>query len=173
MNWLAQRGLVQPASRRDIVSNSLTWIARNEADARVPQGARAALLGPDRLALADPGAVPAGRYAKAALQQMGLWEALAPHIVPAENVRAALALVESGEARYAIVYSSDAQASQKVVNAGEIAPEYTPQILYPAALLEGSTHPDAGPFLDYLSGEQAAQIFRKHGFVAAGDCAPC
>jgi molybdate transport system substrate-binding protein len=123
-----------------------------------------AALGDGRLALADPGAVPAGKYAKAALESLGQWQAVEVRVVPAENVRAALALVERGEAALGIVYTTDALASDGV-EVLETFPESShPPIRYPAAVLAGSRHPEAAAFLTFLRSDTARQIFTRHGF---------
>ena len=98
---------------------------------------------------------------------LGMWDRVQARVVPAENVRAALALVEQGEAGLGIVYASDAQASAKVVVAAAFAPDSHSAITYPAALISRSEHPDARAFLDFLSGEQGQTILRAHGFTAA------
>jgi molybdate transport system substrate-binding protein len=121
-------------------------------------------LGEGRLALADPAAVPAGKYAKAALESLGQWQAAEAKVVPAENVRAALALVERGEAALGIVYATDAIASD-AVEVLETFPEGShPPIRYPAAVLAGSRHAEAAGFLEFLRSDRARAIFAKHGF---------
>jgi len=122
------------------------------------------LLGQQRLAMADPASVPAGRYGKMALQSLGLWEQLSGQIAPTENVRAALALVERGEAPFGLVYASDLAASDKVRLAGEIPEAAQPPIRYPAALLTSSTNPDARAFLAFLTAPEAEAIFAKYQF---------
>ena len=138
-------------------------VARKGASIR-----RLADLGDGKLALADPAAVPAGKYAKAALESLGTWPAVAANVVPAENVRAALALVERGEAPLGIVYTTDALASD-AVEVIETFPESShPPIRYPAAVLAGSTHPDTAAFLRFLSSDKARRIFARHGFGLPG-----
>src|SRR5207249_8207094 len=129
MNYLEKKTLL----RRNLLGNRLVWI--------VPAG-RPLLAEPlqalgarDRLALADPQHVPAGKYAKTALEKMGEWSKVSGRIAAAENVRAALALVARGEAPLGIVYETDALAEPKVVVAGRIDPKLHPPIVYPAALL--------------------------------------
>lgn len=159
MDTLAVGGLIDPASRHDLLSNRLVLIR--------PKGAPELLLealGDGRLALADPDSVPAGRYARAALETMGLWQSLSDTIVPTENVRAALALVERGEVELGIVYVSDALASDQV-EITEFLPEASyPPIRYPAAILAGSTHPDSADLNRFLQSDAATAIFVAHGF---------
>jgi len=173
MDWLDERMLIRTGTRRDVLSNSLAFIAADGTDATMSLARFAGRPGDERLAMADPAAIPAGRYARAALVKMEFWDALQDHIVPTENVRAALALVERGEARYGIVYASDALASNKVVELEQIPETATPDIRYPAALLAASQHKDATAFLAYLSGDEAAAIFRAHGFEPLAGCASC
>jgi len=159
MDALAGQDLLRADTRRDLLSNRLV-VVRTKGDPI----AGFAELGDRRLALADPGAVPAGKYAREALERMGTWAELEPRVVPAENVRAALALVERGEAPLGIVYATDALASDGVEVVQEIpADTYTP-IRYPAAVLAASQHPDAAAFLAFLSSDEAKRIFEKHGF---------
>jgi len=156
MDYLARKSLLVPSTRRNLLGNRLVWV--------VPiNSAVDALPATGRLALADPQHVPAGKYAKAALEKLGKWNSLEKRIAAAENVRAALALVARGEAPMGIVYETDARAEPKVRIAGRIAPDLHAPIVYPAAVLRGAP-PQAQRYLDYLGGAQAAAIFEKHGF---------
>jgi molybdate transport system substrate-binding protein len=118
--------------------------------------------------MGDPDAVPAGRYARAALEVLGLWQAVAPRVVPTDNVRAALALAERGEVAAALVYASDAAASPEVAVAARIPATAHPPIRYPAARVASSTHPDAHGFLAFLATAEARRIFAAHGFASLG-----
>jgi len=162
MDRLAGEGLLREGSRADLLTNDLVLIT--------PRGAPAAgldALASGRVALADPDAVPAGRYARAALESLGLWERVKGRIVPAENVRAALALVERGEVPLGIVYATDAQASQGVTVAYRFPPESHPPIRYPVAVLAASRHHDTSVFQAFLASEEAQRIFERHGFGMA------
>jgi molybdate transport system substrate-binding protein len=111
-------------------------------------------------------AVPAGVYAKIYLEKLGLWEALQPKLVPAENVRAALAVVESGNAEAGIVYKTDAAISKTVKVALEISASEGPEIVYPVALVSGSRHAEAArKFLARLADKEAGADFTKRGFI--------
>jgi molybdate transport system substrate-binding protein len=159
MDTLAGENLLRKNTRRDLLGNDLVVIA--------PRGAKAptlAELGDGKLALADPGAVPAGKYAKASLESLGLWGDLADNVVPAENVRAAMALVERGEAPLGVVYATDALASGKVEVVEKLPEASHPPIRYPAAVLAGSKNPEAQEFLDFLASDAADRIFEEHGF---------
>lgn len=163
MDTLEREGLLRPGTRADLLSNRLVLIAPKESAA-----AGLADIGNGRLALADPDAVPAGRYARAALQHLGEWRAVAGRIAPAENVRAALALVERGEAPLGIVYATDARASDKVRVIETLPEESHPPIRYPVAILASSAHPDAAALRAFLLSPGAARIFARHGFGIAG-----
>ncbi|HEY6814354.1 MAG TPA: molybdate ABC transporter substrate-binding protein [Croceibacterium sp.] len=159
MDTLAGQNLLRADTRVDLLGNRLVLVGRKGGTVRA-----LADLGDGRLALADPAAVPAGKYARAALESLGQWAAVEAKIVPAENVRAALALVERGEAPLGIVYVTDAMASDGVEVIETFPAESHPPIRYPAAVLAGSTHPDAAAFLAFLGADKARAIFARHGF---------
>lgn len=162
MNTVEQQDLLRAGTRGDILSNRLVLVAKRGAAVR-----SLAELGAGRLALADPAAVPAGKYAKAALESRGQWRTVESSVVPAENVRAALALVERGETVLGIVYATDAMASDAVEVLETLPDNSHPPIRYPAAVLAGSKHPEAEAFRAFLTSEQAWQIFARHGFGPA------
>ncbi|MDQ6802292.1 MAG: molybdate ABC transporter substrate-binding protein [Acidobacteriota bacterium] len=158
MDRLQQRGLV--ALRKNILSNTLVVV--------VPAGSRIAIRSPNdlasvgRIALAQPDSVPAGVYAKAWLVKAGVWDRVAGKVVPTENVRAALAAVESGNVDAGIVYATD--ISRKVRVAFRVTSG--PKITYPAAVLTQSRERAAARrFLDYLQSDPARQVFRRYGFL--------
>ncbi|MDQ6622792.1 MAG: molybdate ABC transporter substrate-binding protein [Verrucomicrobiota bacterium] len=165
MDALEQAGLLLAGTRRDLLSNSLVIIV--PADSRtIPQSA-AELVRPefDKLALAEPQSVPAGIYAREYLEKLGLWAKLKGKIVPTENVRAALAAVESGNCAAGFVYKTDAMLSKKVKVALALAASDGPKITYPLAVLKSSREPErAQAFAKYLEGAQARKIFEKFGF---------
>lgn len=171
MDWMEQQQLLRPGTRRNIAGNRLVLVAPGEPDEApaAGEGDASALLSKfsGRLAIAEPETVPAGRYAVAALKQMGLAERLADTIVPAENVRSALALVERGEVELGIVYATDALASDKVVVLASLDPEMHPPIRYPLSVLAGSAHPDAEAFADYVASPAGQAILARHGFSAS------
>ena len=174
MDYLQQRGLILPASRRARLGNVLVLVTPEAAAAPpvtlAPGMALVALLGPrDRLAVADPAHVPAGRYAEAALRWRGQWEVLAPRLARAENVRAALLLVERGEAPLGIVYATDAAASRGVRLLARFPPESHPPVRYPFALTRrAEDNAAARALLDFLAGPEAAPVWRRHGFGLLG-----
>jgi molybdate transport system substrate-binding protein len=167
MDHIDQRGLLASGSRRVIAGNRLVLIAPLDSPVtlRIAKGfplARA--LGAGRLAMADPAAVPAGRYGLAALEALGVWAVVEPRVVRSENVRAALALVERGEAPLGIVYATDAAASRKVRVVGVFPASSHPPIRYPAAQLKTAKAKDASAFLAFLGSRQARVILARHGF---------
>jgi len=168
MEYLAERKLIRPETRSDLLSNRLVLIAPKGTNLQVdikPGFPLASLLGQGHLALANTDAVPAGKYSKAALKALGVWEQVKGRIAQAENVRAALLLVSRGEAPLGIVYESDAVSDPSVVTVGILPDATHPRIIYPIALTSGSTSPDAGGFLDELKSPQARTIFEKQGFT--------
>jgi molybdate transport system substrate-binding protein len=160
MDYLEGKGLLQRGTRRNLLGNRLVWVV--PAAAPMPREPLSALGAAGRLALADPDHVPAGKYAKAALQRLGVWPAVERRVAAAQNVRAALALVARGEAPLGIVYETDAKAEPKVKLAGHID-----AASHPAAAVRGATL-EARRYLDYLASPAAAEIFRKHGFHVPG-----
>lgn len=174
MDHLQDEGLIEPASRRDLLGNTLVLVAHGEAP---PVGIGPALdlpalLGEGRLAMAFVDSVPAGVYGREALTSLGLWDAVAPRVAQAENVRAALALVASGEAPLGIVYGSDAVAARAAGEAvsvlGAFPPDSHAPIVYPAARVAGRDGPAAAAFLDHLASEGARAAWEAQGFTVPG-----
>jgi len=124
-------------------------------------------LGGGRLALGDPAHVPAGLYARAALERLGVWESVRKRLAPAEDVRAALALVARGEAPLGIVYATDAAAEPAVRVVDRFDPSLHPPIVYPLALVKGAPGA-ARDFAAYLQSDSAARIFSRQGFTPLG-----
>jgi molybdate transport system substrate-binding protein len=168
MDELQARSLIVAASRIDLLGNSLVLIAPASSAVQTTIGKPfdlAALLGDGRLAVADVSAVPAGKYAKAALQTLGAWNGVADHLAQTENVRAALALVARGEAPLGIVYGSDALAEPQVKVVAVFPDDSHPAIIFPAAVVSASENASAVHFVRYLSSAGARAIFVKHGFT--------
>ena len=167
MDYLQKKGLIADATRKDLLGNRLVLIAAADAKPapRIAPGFDlAGALGDRRLALADPASVPAGRYAKAALTSLGVWDKIAPKVAQAENVRVALEYVARGEAPYGIVYATDAKVAPKLRIAGVFPESSHPPIVYPAALTKTASL-GAKAFLEFLGGAQARAIFEKAGFI--------
>ena len=172
MDALEREGLIDPASRFDLLGNSLVLVAhgRGAAPVRIGPGLDIdAMLGRGRLAMTLVDAVPAGIYGKAALEWLGAWQAVAPRAAQADNVRAALALVSSGEAPLGIVYATDAAADDNVTVIGAFPAAAHPPIVYPAAAVAASRNPLNRRFLTWLRGPAARQAFERQGFVPVFD----
>lgn len=169
MDALAVRRLIVPATRADFLGNRLVVVAKADNPVRLPlrpAAALARLLGAGPLAMADPASVPAGRYGRQALHRLGAWRAVAPRVVGAENVRAALALVERGAAPLGIVYATDARAAPSLRVAGIFPAASHPPIVYPIARLAASRNPEAEAFRRFLLSRAGKAIFVRHGFIA-------
>lgn len=167
MDRLEEESLIEPDTRFDLLSNSLVLIASG-ADAEPvaigPELDLAGLLGRERIAMAFVDAAPAGIYGKAALQELGLWDSAARRLAQTENVRGALALVATGQARLGVVYRTDAAAADNVAVIGTFPPASHPPIRYPVAAVASSAHPGKTGFLDFLRGPVAQAAFESYGF---------
>ena len=167
MDYLEARGLLRKDSRRDLAGNQLVLIAPADSQAAIaiaPGFKLAQALAGGRLAVADPDTVPAGRYARAALTNLGVWDSVSGQLARAENVRAALVYVSRGEAPLGIVYSTDAQIDPKVGVVTTFPDNSHPPISYPAAAT-AKAGPQAAAFLGYLSSAPAVLVWKKHGFL--------
>lgn len=153
--------------RVNLLSNRLVLIVPIADDK--PQAGKQPvdIIGEARIAIGDVESVPAGRYAKILLSNLGLWGRLKNQMVGSENVRAALALVERGEAEFGIVYATDAQASARVRIAYEFAQENQPEITYPMAMVAAGDSPQKAQLFAFLASDEARQIFARHGFAPA------
>lgn len=177
VNWMDEldaNGLIVPESRRDLLGNSLVLVAHGEAKPVIlgPELDLTGLLNGGKLAMAFVDAVPAGVYGKEALTSLGLWESVQSSVAQTENVRAALALVVSGEAPLGIVYTSDAivaeAAGEEVSVVGTFPEDSHAPIVYPAALVAGREGRGAG-FLDFLSSDAALAVFEGQGFTVLAE----
>ncbi len=167
MDDLATRNALEPGTRRNLLGNRLVFVTPSAAPMDVRLETAFPLveaMNGRPLAMGDPDYVPAGMYAKAALKTLGLWEALASHVAPMHHVRAALVLVERGEAAAGIVYSTDAAASSRVSVAATFPTNTHPPILYPVAIVAGHDRPEVRRFFAFLTSTEAMTIFTKHGF---------
>jgi molybdate transport system substrate-binding protein len=164
MDDLQRRRLLAPGTRAPFLGNRLVIVAPAGAPRLRPRDALRAMRRA-RVAIADPGSVPAGRYARAALERSGQWASIAPNVVRAENVRAALALVERGAAPLGIVYATDARASRRVQLVATFAAGSHPPIRYPIARLAGAQSADAEPLRRFLLSRAGRAVFARFGFV--------
>lgn len=169
MDYLAGKALIRNDTRVNLLGNRLVLIAPASSNISLkiePGFALAAALGEGRLAVGDVKAVPAGKYAKASLEALGIWPVVEPRLAQAENVRAALALVARGEAPLGIVYQTDAASDPNVKIVGEFPANTHPPIIYPVAVTKAANAPDtAKALIDYLRSAQAAEVFTKQGFI--------
>jgi molybdate transport system substrate-binding protein len=169
MNVLQKDGLIDVATRRDLLRNRIVLIAhgKNAQPVDIRQGFDlTGLVRDEKLAMAMVDAVPAGIYAKAAMTSLGIWDAVAAKVAQADNVRAALALVARGEAPYGIVYATDAAASDNVTIIGTFPSNSHPPIIYPAAVIDESRKKTlAKDFLAFLTSEASRPFLERQGFV--------
>ncbi len=168
MDYVAEHKLVKPQTRFNLLGNKLVLIA--PADSRInltiaPNFPLAQALGNDRLAMAEPSAVPAGKYGKAALVALGVWGSVSNKIAPAQDVRATLLLVSRGEASLGIVYQTDAASDKGVKIVGAFPESTHPPIVYPIAVTTASTNPDAAAYIGFLKSPAAKPAFEKQGFA--------
>ncbi len=169
MDRLARAGRIDGPSRVALLSNRLVVVVPADRAGRIRNAEDLAAPSTGRLAVADPDAVPAGKYAKAWLERTGRWEELRDRIVPALDVRAALALVETDAADAGIVYRTDARSSRKVQVAFEVPEGEAPAISYPLAAVAGSPHVEAARrFVSWLSSDEVVRAFERFGFVVKG-----
>jgi len=171
MDYLEQRGLIAKPTRQNLLGNSLVLIA--PADSKValaiaPRMKLAEALAGGRLALANVDSVPAGRYGKAALTALGVWNSVANHLAQGDDVRTTLAYVARGEAPLGIVYATDARIEPRVRVVGTFPANSHPPIVYPVAST-ADAKPDAAFFLAYLKSREARAVFERAGFRVLGE----
>ena len=168
MDYLAERGAITAASRTDLLGNRIVLIAPQDSSLghlTVDSSLNLAkLLGEGRLAMGDPDHVPAGIYGKQAFEKLGLWDSVKDKVARAKDVRAALVLVERGEAPLGQVYATDAAISDKVKIVGMFPADSHPPITYPVALAADSQSDAAGEFIKFLQGPEGKAVFEKYGF---------
>jgi len=168
MDYVAQKNLIRPDTRSNLLGNRIVLIAPKDKAQPVdikPGFDLAKVIGDGRLSMANVDSVPAGKYGKAALEKLGAWTGVATRIAQAENVRAALLLVSRGEAPAGIVYQTDAAADPNVTIIGKFPEDTHPPIIYPIALTANASHPDAAGFLAYVKSAKARPIFEAQGFT--------
>jgi len=170
MDYLAERKLIDPKSRVNLLSNGLALIVPAGSAVRVDLGRGfplRRLLGTERLAIADPDYVPAGKYARAALESLGVWASVSDRTARTENVRAALALVARGEAPFGIVYRTDALAEKRVRAVAAFPASSHPPVVYPAALIAAGKVLIGAEFLAFLRSPASRLAWERHGFGTA------
>lgn len=173
MDYLEQKSLIAKDTRTNILGNRLVLVApaASKTEIKLERGVDlAGALGEGRLAVADVETVPAGKYAKAALDALGVWTSVEAKLAQAENVRAALAFVARGEAPLGIVYNSDAVAEPGVRVVAVFPYDAYPRIVYPAAALPAAPNGEsARAFILFLKTPPALAIFEKAGFLKIDD----
>jgi molybdate transport system substrate-binding protein len=166
MNDLEKRGLVAKGTRRSLLSNTLVIVVPMDSNLKIASPADLATSKVRALAMAEPQSVPAGIYAKEWLKSQKLWSKVIDKVIPTENVRGALAAVESGNADLGVVYKTDAGISKKVRIAYEVPIAEGPKISYPLAVIAESKKPEAARrLLAYLESDAALDVFHKYGFL--------
>jgi molybdate transport system substrate-binding protein len=168
MDYLAQKNLIQPKTRSDLLGNKLVMIApRTSKLGRVAltKEGFAAALGEGRIATGDVASVPVGKYAKAALEKLGLWALAEPHFAFTENVRAAMVFVAREEAPLGVVYLTDAKSEPKVKVVATFPAESHPPIVYPIALTTSAKGDGPTKLLAFLKSAAAKAIFVEKGFA--------
>jgi molybdate transport system substrate-binding protein len=166
MDALEKKDLLLSGTRRTLLSNSLVIVVAADSTAWPKSAADLAKPECKKIALAETRSVPAGIYARAYLEKLGLWDSVSEKVVPTENVRAALAAVESGNVDAGIVYKTDALISKKVKIAVEISGAEVPKISYPVGVVKSSKEPErAKKLVEYLAGPAARTVFEKFGFI--------
>ncbi|PZO82202.1 MAG: molybdate ABC transporter substrate-binding protein [Mesorhizobium amorphae] len=172
MKYLADKDLVRKDTETELLGNSIVLVAPADSTASAtiaPGFDLAGLLGDGKLAMGNVDSVPAGKYGKASLESLGIWDSVSGSVAQTENVRAALALVSTGEAPLGIVYKTDAAADPKVKIVGTFPAESHPEIVYPIAQTTESKDAEAPAFLACLKTPEAAKLFEEQGFtVLAG-----
>ncbi len=168
MKYLGDKGLIAKGSDIQLLGNQIVLVAAKDSkiDLKIESGFNLMdAIGSGKLAMANVDSVPAGKYGKAALQKLGVWASVEGKVAQTENVRAALKLVDLGEAPLGIVYATDAKADAAVKVVGTFPADSHPSIIYPAGVIAASKNPDAAEFLKFLQSDKAKAIFEAQGFV--------
>ena len=171
MKKLADKKLINSETETQLLGNEIVLVVPGDSAATAtiaPDFDLAGLLGSGKLAMANVDSVPAGKYGKAALEKLGVWDKVKDKVAQAENVRAALALVATGEAAAGIVYTTDAKVEKKVKVIGTFPADSHPPIVYPLAQTTASKDKDTPAFLKCLTSAKAAEIFKAEGFTVLG-----
>jgi molybdate transport system substrate-binding protein len=164
MNILERAGQLVPATRVPLVSNRLVVIVPATSALQVSSARDLANAAVKRVAMANPGAVPAGVYARRWLEHLRLWKTIEPKVIPLPTVRAALAAVREGRADAGVVYATDARNERGIRVAFTPAPHDVGVIVYPAAVIAGPRQAEAERFLSFLRSREAAAAFGAAGF---------
>ena len=168
MSYLSDKNLTKKDTETKLLGNRIVLVAPADSTAATeikPGFDLAALVGDGKLAMANVDSVPAGKYGKAALEKLGVWGSVEGKVAQAENVRAALALVSTGEAPLGIVYATDAKADSKVKVVATFPEDTHPPIVYPVAQTASSKDSETPAFLKCLQTAKAKELFEGQGFT--------
>ncbi len=168
MDYLDKVKLLKPGTRRNLLGNALVLIAPADANATLkiaPGFPLAAAIGDGKLAVCTVSSCPAGIYGKEALQKLGIWTDVEPKLAQADNVRNALMLVARGEAKFGIVYATDAKAEPKVKVVDTFPESSHKPVTYPIAIVANSSNPDAAAFAAFMTSQAAVKILTDQGFT--------
>lgn len=168
MKYLSEKSLIAKNSEVQLLGNEIVLVAAKDSkiDLKIEKDFKLAeAIGSSKLAMGNVDSVPAGKYGKAALEKLEVWSSVEGKVAQAENVRAALKLVDSGEAELGIVYVTDAKADVSVKVVGTFPGDSHAPIIYPAGLVAASKNADAAEFLKYLQSDKAKAIFKGQGFI--------
>jgi molybdate transport system substrate-binding protein len=168
MDYSSQRKTIKDDTRVNLLGNKLVLIA--PTDTKIdkveigPGFDLAKLVGDGRIATGEVTSVPVGKYAKGALEKLGIWPSVQNRFAMADNVRAAMALVSRGEAVLGIVYETDAKVDPNVKIVGAFPADSHPAITYPVAAT-ANAKPEAAAYLNFLRGNTAKAVFEQYGFT--------
>lgn len=168
MKYLSEKSLIAKNSEVQLLGNEIVLVAAKDSkiDLKIEKDFKLAeAIGSSKLAMGSVDSVPAGKYGKAALEKLEVWSSVEGKVAQAENVRAALKLVDSGEAVLGIVYATDAKADVSIKVVGTFPEDSHTPIIYPAGLVAASKNADAAEFLKYLQSDKAKAIFKGQGFI--------
>ena len=168
MNYVAEKKLIKPETRSNLLGNRIVLVAPKDSNVSLKVGPNFPLanaLGGGKLAMANTDSVPAGKYGKAALEKLGVWNSVRNSIAQAQDVRAALTLVARKEAPLGIVYATDAVAEPNVKTVATFPDDIHPPIVYPVALTATASNLDIATFLAFLKSSAARPAFEKQGFT--------
>ncbi len=167
MNFLDKKKLIEPRTRFDLLGNSLVLISPKDSrlDVKIEKNfPLTTILGGEKLAMGDPDHVPAGIYGKKALAALGVWKSVEPKVARTKDVRAALVLVERGEAPLGVVYATDAAISKRVKVVAKFPSDIQPKIVYPVAIVKGHASMASKRFVELMRSPEAKKVFERYGF---------
>jgi molybdate transport system substrate-binding protein len=169
MDYLDEKQVIEKGTRRDLLGNRIVLIVPADSGVRnvqiVPKFDLVGLVGDGRLSMGDPDHVPAGIYGRQALETLGVWSAIENRVARSKDVRAALALVERGEAPAGVVYATDAAISDKVRVVGIFPEDSHPPIVYPVGVVTKKQSPAVDRFMELLRSPEGKAVFEKYGFT--------